>query len=110
LFCEDFSIPVSDWQNDFEKIYAAAKAKNIPVFAITTQLTEAQKNFAATPFKDIPVLKCDYTAIRTAARANPTVYLLNAGTVIDKQGYKRMDKIIKGMEAIPVQPLITPNQ
>ncbi|MEI9912448.1 MAG: BT_3928 family protein [Bacteroidota bacterium] len=109
LFCEDFSIPVSAWKNDFEKIYTAAKAKNIPVFAITTQLTEAQKNFASTPFKDIPVLKCDYTAIRTAARANPTVYLLNAGTVIDKQGYKRMDKIVKGMDAIPVQQLITPN-
>lgn len=103
LFCEDFSIPVSTWKNDFEKIYSTAKAKKVHVFVITTQLSEAQKNFAATAFKDIPLLKCDYTAIRTAARANPVVYLLKEGTIVDKQGYKRMDKILKEIETFPAQ-------
>ena len=47
LFCQDFSVPVSKWKDDFEKLYAEAKEKNIPVYAITTQLTEAQKHFAS---------------------------------------------------------------
>ncbi|HEY6505901.1 MAG TPA: BT_3928 family protein [Chitinophagaceae bacterium] len=103
IFCEDFSIPVSKWEDDFEKLYAVAIAKNIPVYAITTQYEEAKKNFAATSFKDITLFKCDYTAVRTAARANPTVFLLKEGTIMDKQGYKRMDRVLKTVEGIAVQ-------
>ena len=103
LFCQDFSVPVSKWKDDFAKLYAEAKAKNIPVYAITTQLTDAQKNFAATSFNDIPIFKCDYTTIRTAARTNPCIYLLKQGTIVDKQGYKRMDIILKAVKNMTVQ-------
>jgi uncharacterized membrane protein YphA (DoxX/SURF4 family) len=103
IFCENFSTPVSKWKTDFEKLYAAAKAKNIPAFAVTTQLTEAQTNFASTSFKDITIFKCDYTAVRTAARSNPTIFLLKQGTIEDKQSYRRMDILQKAIEAIPVQ-------
>ena len=106
LFCQDFSVPVSKWKDDFEKLYAEARSKNIPVYAVTTQLTEAQKDFAATSFKDIPVFKCDVTAIRTAARTNPCIYLLKQGTVADKQGYKRMEKIVSQIKLLPAQQLI----
>jgi uncharacterized membrane protein YphA (DoxX/SURF4 family) len=102
LFCQDFSVPVSKWKDDFAKLYAEAKAKNIPVYAITTQLTDAQKNFAATSFTDMPIFKCDYTTIRTAARTNPCIYLLKQGTIVDKQGYKRMDIILNAVKSIPV--------
>lgn len=104
LFCENFSVPVSKWQNDFAKLYAEAKAKNIPAYAITTQLDEAKKNFASTPFKDMEIFKCDFTAIRTAARTNPCIYLLESGKIKDKQSYKRMDKITSQVSAFPVQP------
>jgi uncharacterized membrane protein YphA (DoxX/SURF4 family) len=106
LFCQDFSVPVSKWKDDFAKLYAEAKSKNIPVYAVTTQLTEALKNFAGTSFKDIPLFKCDFTAIRTAARTNPCFYLLKQGTILDKQGYKRMDKISAVVKSLPEQ---TPN-
>lgn len=109
LFCEDFATPVSAWRNDFEKLYTRAIAKNIPVYAVTTQLGEAQKNFAATLFRDITIFKCDYTAVRTAARSNPTVFLLEAGTIKDKQSYRRMDNILKAVENIPVQQPATSN-
>ena len=105
LFCEDFSVPVSKWQEAFAKLYAAAKAKNIPVYAITTQLDEARKEFAGTVFKDMDIFKCDFTAIRTAARTNPCVYLLKEGIIKDKQSYKRMDKITSQVRSLPVQPL-----
>jgi uncharacterized membrane protein YphA (DoxX/SURF4 family) len=104
LICEDFSTPVSKWRADFEKLYAAAKAKNIPAFAITTQLTEAQQHFASTSFRDIIIYKCDYTAVRTAARSNPTVFLLKQGTIEDKQSYRRMGIIQNAIEKIAVQP------
>lgn len=104
LFCEDFSVPVSAWQKDFEKLYTAAKAKNIPVFAITRQLEEAQQQLGATPFKDMTIFKCDFTAIRTAARSNPAIYLLENGTVKNKQSYRKMDEITNDLKSIAIQP------
>ncbi len=106
LFCEDFSTPFSAWKDEFAKVYSEAKAKNIPIYAVTSRTEEAMRNFSTTPFADIPVFVCDYTAIRTAARAKPTIYLLKEGTVADKQGYKRMDKILNELESIPVQKLL----
>jgi uncharacterized membrane protein YphA (DoxX/SURF4 family) len=104
LFCENFSVPVSKWQNDFAKLYTEAKAKNIPAYVITTQLDEARNKFAATPFKDVDIFKCDFTAIRTAARTNPCVYLIENGKIIDKQSYRRMNKITDQLKSIAVQP------
>jgi uncharacterized membrane protein YphA (DoxX/SURF4 family) len=104
LFCEDFTTPFSAWKDEFAKVYAAAKTKNIPVYAVTSRREEAISNFASTPFAGIPVFVCDYTAIRTAARTNPCVYLLKEGSVADKQSYKRMDKILVGIKTLPEQP------
>ncbi|MBC7946377.1 MAG: DoxX family protein [Chitinophagaceae bacterium] len=104
LFCEDFSVPVSRWQDDFVKLYTLAKSKQVPVYAVTTQLTEANAQFAKTPFSDITVLKCDYTAIRTAARANPTVYLLKEGTIEGKWSYRDMNELtdkLGGIQSVP---------
>jgi uncharacterized membrane protein YphA (DoxX/SURF4 family) len=105
LFCENFSTPFSAWKDEFAKLYAAAKAKNIPVYAVTNRFDEAISNFSTVSFKDIQVFKCDFTAIRTAARTNPTVYLLKEGTILDKQGYKRMDELLEEVQRMSVQQL-----
>jgi uncharacterized membrane protein YphA (DoxX/SURF4 family) len=105
LFSEDFSTPFAAWKDDFAKLHAAAKAKNIAVYAVTNRMEEAAKNFAGTSFRDVPLFKCDYTAIRTAARTNPTVYLLKEGTILDKQSYKRMGKILDAIGALPMQQI-----
>ena len=41
LFCEDFSVPVSKWEKSFSAVWKEAKAKNIPVYIVTTQPKEA---------------------------------------------------------------------
>ena len=99
LFCQDFSVPVSRWKNDFSKLYAEIKRRNIPAYLITTNLDEASKAIAGTSFADIPVFSCDFTAIRTAARTNPCLYLLKQGTIIDKWSYKRMTNVISKLPA-----------
>lgn len=95
LFCMDFSGRVSSWENEFSKLYKEAKAKNIPAYVVTTSLDKATAEFASTSFADIPIFKCDYTAIRTAARTNPCIYLLKQGTIVGKWSYKRIDNAIK---------------
>jgi hypothetical protein len=103
LFCEDFSTPFSAWKDEFAELYTVARSKNIPVYAITNRFEEAMERFSATSFKDIQVFTCDYTAIRTAARTNPAIYLLQRGTILDKQGYKRIAEIKAAVESLPVQ-------
>ena len=100
LFLENFSVPISKWKGDFEKIYQTAIAKNIPVYAIVTSRVEAMKNFSGTAFAGIPIFKCDYTAIRTAARTSPAIYFLQKGTIRGKWSYKTMDGLIKQLDSV----------
>jgi uncharacterized membrane protein YphA (DoxX/SURF4 family) len=100
LFCEDFSVPVSKWEKGFAEIYAAAKAKNIPAYMITTRLSEVLDNIKNTPFADIQVFSFDGVAMRTAARTNPCVYLLKEGTIIDKKSYRRMGSILSAIKQV----------
>lgn len=100
LFCENFSVPVTIWKDSFSKLYAEAKTKNIPAYLITTQPGDAANAVAGTDFGDISIFKCDYTAIRTAARTNPCIYLLREGTVMDKWSYRHTAKAIKKIKSI----------
>lgn len=101
LFCENFSTPFATWKKEFENIYNTAKEKNIAVYAITSSMDESFKNFS--PYPGVQVFKCDYTAIRTAARVNPTVYLLEKGTIVDKYGYRQFNRILSVIATVPKQ-------
>ena len=95
LFCENFSTPVKYWQKDFEKIKIVADRKGIPAYIVTASTNEAKIALSKTPFAGFQVLECDFTAIRTAARTNPCLYLLKEGTVVNKWSYKRMAEAVK---------------
>ncbi len=102
LFCENFSTPFNNWKTDFEKIHAQAQKLNIPVYVVTSSMAEATQTFSAYP--GITVFKCDYTAIRTAARVNPTLYLLQKGTIAGKWSYKQFGSALSAIEKQPAQP------
>ncbi|MDZ4807889.1 MAG: DoxX family protein [Bacteroidota bacterium] len=105
LFCEDFSVPVSKWQKSFSALYAEAKAKNIPAYLVTTQPGEATAKLAGTSFSNIQVLKCDNTAIRTAARTNPCVFVLKQGTILGKwsrHNFGAASKLLNGFSQQPI--------
>jgi uncharacterized membrane protein YphA (DoxX/SURF4 family) len=105
VFCENFSTPFSTWKADFEKVYASAKKKGIPVYVITSTMAAAMQQFSTYP--DVQVFKCDYTAIRTAARVNPTLYILDKGTVLEKWGYKQWSKAVPVLQTRPSMQLTT---
>lgn len=94
LFVENTSTPVSVWQSAFERIISDAQKKEIPVYIVTSSMLAVKKEIAATSFKNIEVLNCDNTTIRTAARTNPTIYLLNKGTIMEKKSYKNFSEIL----------------
>jgi uncharacterized membrane protein YphA (DoxX/SURF4 family) len=91
------------WNKDFSILLTMAKAKNLPVFFITgddrTSTWVQQQGIA----DRVTVLKCDATAIKTAARANPTLYILKGGTILRKYSYADFDAAIPEMNAFPGQ-------
>jgi uncharacterized membrane protein YphA (DoxX/SURF4 family) len=91
------------WNKDFSILLTMAKAKNLPVFFITgddrTSTWVQQQGIA----DRVTVLKCDATAIKTAARANPTLYILKGGTILRKYSYADFDSAIPEMNALPGQ-------
>jgi uncharacterized membrane protein YphA (DoxX/SURF4 family) len=94
LFCEKFTGAGQDWKKKFEKVYAAASAKNIPCYLVTGEPGEARNAIQGTSFSGIQVFKCDYKAIQTASRSEISVYLLKAGTVVSKYSGRNMNSVI----------------
>ncbi len=85
LFLKD-GYTESEWSVQLEMIMKLAQQKNIPGFIITNvpieQLREQSPRLLTMMFP----LRSDVTAIKTAARTNPTLYLVKQGTIINKWG------------------------
>jgi hypothetical protein len=78
------------WLEGLKETSKAAHDKNIPIIFATANRDRFARLFAREKV-DIPVVACDFTIIRTAARTNPTVYLLKSGTIEDKFGKRNLD-------------------
>ncbi|MCH5721399.1 hypothetical protein [Niabella hibiscisoli] len=65
----------------------------MPVYIVSSAAARLKPAIGKTGFNNVTILSGDNTMIRTAARTNPTVYVLNKGTIIDKRSYKNFDKV-----------------
>lgn len=66
------------WNELIQKI----TLKNRPIFVVT-----ADKEKAIMQFKQIPILIGDATMIKTVARTNPTILIMNGPVIMDKMSY-----------------------
>lgn len=57
-------------------------AENKKVFIVTSQPSKVKERFASLP--NMIILTCDATVLKTVARVNPTLYLMNGPVVKDK--------------------------
>lgn len=80
LLFEAKPIVSPEWEKDFIEIQKQAGQKNIPVFIVTRSIEDFNKLKST----GLQIFQCDYTSVRTAARANPTLYFLKNGTVEGK--------------------------
>ncbi len=110
LFCETIDNDFSSWKNEFVTIAEIAQQKNIPVYVITSQRENTLQQLAAAGLDYLQVFTCDYTAIRTAARTNPSLYLLEKGSVLEKQGKHRWDLVKNKLNSLASLPAPIPVQ
>jgi uncharacterized membrane protein YphA (DoxX/SURF4 family) len=64
--------------------------KGLPVFIVTSDVEGA----AILVIKDVTFLKCDATELKTAARVNPTYFLMQGATIVNKLAAVDADKLL----------------
>jgi uncharacterized membrane protein YphA (DoxX/SURF4 family) len=109
LISRNFPATNPHWNKYFILLYTLAKSKNIPVFIATSNRAEAASYLNANALTGrVSVFGCDATAVKTAARADPTLYLLKKGTILNKWSYAGLDQAIPILAELPVQHISDP--
>ena len=90
------------WNKSFLLLYTLARSKNIPVILVTSNRAEAEEWVKANNLP-IPVFGCDATAVKTAARADPTLYLLKKATIVNKWSYASFEMAVPNIAELPLQ-------
>jgi uncharacterized membrane protein YphA (DoxX/SURF4 family) len=86
------------WLEDLRKLRAVCRTKNIPFLWISSDADNLANQFQTMKLSDVTLLKGDDVAIKTAARTNPTIYLLNLGTIEGKWSYTGLKNVIETIE------------
>jgi uncharacterized membrane protein YphA (DoxX/SURF4 family) len=86
------------WKKDLVAVYEEANKKGIPFYFVSNNRDAAITVYSQMGIKNMNVLSCDFTAIRTAARSNPTLYLLSNGIVKEKWSFANFDQAKKAIE------------
>jgi uncharacterized membrane protein YphA (DoxX/SURF4 family) len=104
LFMKEAVDYPAEWNKAFSVILTMAKSKKVPICFITGDYDNVVAwTEKAGITKEVTVLKCDATAIKTAARANPTLYLLKGGTILKKWSYADLGSALPEVNALPEQ-------
>jgi len=110
LISRNFPQSNPHWDKSFLLLYTLAKSKNIPVFLVSSNRPEAEAWLNANALgktsshsEGIPIFGCDATAVKTAARADPTLYLLKKGTILNKWSFASLELGIPILAGLPVQ-------
>ncbi|HEY0298255.1 MAG TPA: BT_3928 family protein [Arachidicoccus sp.] len=93
VLAKDFS----DWQmrkNEFDDMLKAAAAKGMKVFVASPAAGGAQMLFAPT----VTLLKLDAVVEKTAARCNPTYFLMEGDHILDKKSYADVGSFIANLD------------
>lgn len=99
LFIKDMTDFPSNWDDDI-KTAILLTDKKIPVFIITAQRNKIKERLAhyykpGESNSMPPIFTADATAIKTAARANPTLYRMNGPVVQGKWGWPDFADAVK---------------
>ena len=86
------------WKTGMERLMGTAGEKGIPVAWVTSDAQRVGGGLLAAGLKGITVLKGDAVSIKTAARVDPTVYILDRGTIVGKWSYAHIDRVVDALK------------
>ncbi len=91
LYIKDLDNYPKKWDEDV-KFVNRMLSNGKKIFVVTSQLKQVKERFAAT-IKNAVFLTCDATVMKTVARVNPTLYLMNGPVVKNKWSWTDFDNI-----------------
>ena len=94
-FIRDIKKDTSYWLDKFRKLNIYVKQNNRPLYVVAAQATAVQQFLNEQNNFNVPVLGSDAVAVKTAARANPTLYLMKGPVIQRKWGSAEIDKAVK---------------
>ena len=104
LISRNFPETNPHWNKQFILLYTLARSKNIPIVVVTSNRQEASAYLNANNLGDrIPIFGCDATAVKTAARVDPTLYLLKKGTILNKWSYANLEMSVQEIAELSAQ-------
>ncbi len=92
FFLQNMSDGNNRWSASFAELWKKAVMQNRPVYIITSDKENVNHFFNELNHYNIPVLTSDATAIKTAARANPTLFVMKGPVVQNKYSWADIDK------------------
>lgn len=91
------SIENTAWLQQLKEVSTIAQQKSIPLYFATNAREKFLPQLSGI---NVQVFSTDFTAIRTAARTNPTFYILKKGTVTGKWSYRRLNGLIDELKKL----------
>lgn len=85
----------AEWIKVFFKLYNEKKAAGVPVFVVTSHPKEVKELLNGQDKLEVIILTCDGTVIKTAARVNPTLFLMKGPVIQNKWAGNDFDKALK---------------
>lgn len=86
---------VKHWENIFRDVVKKAKENNMPIYVITSDTKNADAFFNQVNSFNLPIYTTDGTAIKTAARAVPTMFVMKGPVVQAKYSWADLDELVK---------------
>ncbi len=87
MMAKDFD-DYASWEGTVNKIINQAAQDKITIVLVTADAKTANEKI-----QNIPILKCDATVMKTAARVTPTIFLMEGSTIKGKYSYRNLDAI-----------------
>lgn len=86
------------WSAKIDRLQQYCRKYGIEIYGVTASGLGTAGRYALTRHLDFPFLQMDATVIKTAARSNPCLMLLSAGTVLGKWHYHDFPDRITGLD------------
>ncbi len=95
FFLQNMNDGIARWSADFSILAEKARQQGRPIYIITSDRERVNAFFNIRNTYNIKVLTSDATAIKTAARANPTLFVMKGPIVQEKYSWADIGKAIK---------------
>ena len=93
FFLKELPANTADWLDDFKKISNASVVGLRKCYVVTAQRDVVTAFLEKNKITVSGILTCDATAIKTAARANPTLYRMKGPVVQQKLSWADLDEL-----------------